>query len=186
MTVYGVVTACYQLPDSFMIPDMMPFIREDKNFVRVFENSDTRTMRIINKGVKVEEWTVSVQETRDRETAHFILMKKLLAFIDPESTLMFIDISHLSGNAGTASILYMSFIDAGHVLKFVRSSWLNSDNFTLLNQTAKQETRQLISQMISNSLEVLHMDSESPNIDVKNTCIYQLPLEVKKKSQTAL
>ena len=30
------------------------------------------------------------------------------------------------------------------------------------------------------------MDSESPNIDVKNTCIYQLPLEVKKKSQTAL
>ena len=48
MKYYGFVSACYELPEDFLIPDMMNYVNRDKKFIRVFENTERRTIRIIS------------------------------------------------------------------------------------------------------------------------------------------
>ena len=180
MTSYGLISACYSLPDNFLIPDMMEYIKIDKDFIRVFEDTDAGVLRVVSNGKTVVEFT-PVSAAGNQSDVHYDLMTQFQKYIPARSTVMFIDISYLSEDPLMAKILYMGFTGAGHTLKFIRSSWIDSDNFRLIMKTAKQETEELIRDQITKTLEVLQARQTASEIDIRNTSLYQMCTESKKK-----
>lgn len=180
MKYYGFVSACYQLPNDFLMPEMMEYVRKDPKFIRVFENTDTGTLRIIANGKIINELASDKNYLASAADVHYDLFSKFMNSLTSQSTLMFIDVSGLSDDPRKAAVLYIKLLNQGHVLEFVCSPWLDSGNFDLVRKSGKMETEDLIREQIRKTLDSIKNRSEVPSIDVKNTALFQMEENSKK------
>jgi hypothetical protein len=180
MKYYGFVSACYELPEDFLIPDMMNYVNRDKKFIRVFENTERRTIRIISNNKVIMQFTAD--SDKGNEESHYLLMKQFEDYLNSsgQGTVMFIGLEDLSQEPSTASILYETFIRSGNSLEFVRTPWMDSKRFNLLRQTEETTTLGLIRDQIQSYFQLKQYEKGSPEIDLRNINTYQLPESVKK------
>ena len=83
MKYYGFVSACYELPEDFLIPDMMNYVNRDKKFIRVFENTERRTIRIISNNKVIMQFTAD--SDKGNEESHYLLMKQFEDYLHSSS-----------------------------------------------------------------------------------------------------
>ena len=144
--IYVYYSAPYDLKESFVTPEYFEARRRDKNCAKIFENSTTGELVILNpKPLRLK--------ADDITNRHSHLMIRLSEILKKGNILVLGDITDLSEKADEADCLYQRFIDKGICMEFLNSPWLNSDNLRLLLMSDPYETKKAVSLALTSTIK---------------------------------